>query len=29
MALAQLRAQPDLAWQSYACALLAEAIGAD
>lgn len=25
--LAQLRAQPDLAWQSYACALLAEAIG--
>ena len=28
-ALAQLRAQPDLAWQCYACALLAEAIGAD
>ena len=28
-ALAQLRAQPDLAWQSYACAVLAEAIGAD
>ena len=28
-ALAQLRAQPDLAWQSYACALLAEAIGGD
>ena len=27
--LAQLRAQPDLAWQSYACALLAEAIGTD
>jgi len=27
--LARLRAQPDLAWQSYACALLAEAIGAD
>ncbi len=27
--LAQLRAQPDLAWQSYACALLAEAIAAD
>jgi hypothetical protein len=26
-ALAQLRAQPDIAWQSYACALLAEAIG--
>ena len=25
--LARLRAQPDLAWQSYACALLAEAIG--
>jgi hypothetical protein len=25
-ALAQLRAQPDLAWQHYACALLAEAI---
>ena len=28
-ALAQLRAQPDLAWQHYACALLAEAIGSD
>lgn len=28
-ALAQLRAQPDLAWQHYAWALLAEAIGAD
>jgi hypothetical protein len=28
-ALAQLRAQPDLAWRCYACALLAEAIGAD
>jgi hypothetical protein len=28
-ALAQLRAQPDLAWQCYACALLAEASGAD
>jgi hypothetical protein len=27
--LAQLRAQPDLAWQSYACALLAEAIATD
>jgi hypothetical protein len=27
--LARLRAQPDLAWQSYACALLAEAIGMD
>jgi hypothetical protein len=27
--LARLRAQPDLAWQSYACALLAEAIGSD
>lgn len=27
--LARLRAQPDLAWQSYACALLAEAIGED
>lgn len=25
--LARLRAQPDLAWQSYACALLADAIG--
>ena len=25
--LARLRAQPDLAWQSYACAVLAEAIG--
>jgi hypothetical protein len=25
--LARLRAQPDLAWQCYACALLAEAIG--
>ena len=28
-ALAQLRAQPDLAWQCYACALLAEASGED
>lgn len=28
-ALAQLRAQPDLAWQSYAFAVLAEAIGED
>src|SRR6187397_961651 len=28
-ALAQLRAQPDLAWQCYAGALLAEAIGSD
>ena len=28
-ALAQLRAQPDLAWRCYACALLAEAIDAD
>ncbi len=28
-ALAQLRAQPDLAWQCYAGALLAEAIGDD
>ncbi len=28
-ALAQLRARPDLAWQSYAGALLAEAIGSD
>lgn len=28
-ALAQLRAQPDLAWRCYACALLAEAIGGD
>ena len=28
-ALAQLRAQPDLAWQHYAWALLAEAIAAD
>ena len=28
-ALAQLRAQPDLAWQCYAGALLAEAIGGD
>ena len=28
-ALAQLRAQPDLAWQCYAGALLAEAIGED
>jgi hypothetical protein len=28
-ALAQLRAQPDLAWQCYACALLAEAIAGD
>ena len=27
--LARLRAQPDLAWQCYACALLAEAIGGD
>ena len=27
--LARLRAQPDLAWQSYACALLAEAVGED
>jgi hypothetical protein len=27
--LARLRAQPDLAWQSYACAVLAEAIGED
>lgn len=27
--LARLRAQPELAWQSYACALLAEAIGED
>ena len=27
--LARLRAQPDLAWQCYACALLAEAIGTD
>ena len=27
--LARLRSQPDLAWQSYACALLAEAIGTD
>jgi hypothetical protein len=27
--LARLRAQPDLAWQSYACALLAEAIAGD
>jgi hypothetical protein len=27
--LARLRAQPDLAWQSYAYALLAEAIGED
>ena len=27
--LAQLRAQPDLAWQSYACALLAEAMDTD
>jgi hypothetical protein len=27
--LARLRSQPDLAWQSYACALLAEAIGED
>jgi hypothetical protein len=27
--LARLRAQPDLAWRSYAGALLAEAIGAD
>jgi hypothetical protein len=25
--LARLRSQPDLAWQCYACALLAEAIG--
>ena len=28
-ALAQLRAQPDLAWQCYAGALLAEAIGSE
>jgi len=28
-ALAQLRAQPDLAWRHYACALLAEAIEGD
>jgi hypothetical protein len=28
-ALARLRAQPDLAWQSYACALLAEAMDTD
>jgi hypothetical protein len=28
-ALAQLRAQPDLAWQCYAGALLAEAIGGE
>ncbi len=28
-ALAQLRAQPDLAWQCYACALLADAIAED
>ena len=28
-ALARLRAQPDLAWQCYAGALLAEAIGSD
>ena len=28
-ALARLRAQPDLAWQSYAYAVLAEAIGED
>jgi hypothetical protein len=27
--LARLRAQPDLAWQCYACALLAEAIAED
>jgi hypothetical protein len=27
--LARLRAQPDLAWQSYACALLAEAMDTD
>jgi hypothetical protein len=27
--LARLRAQPDLAWQCYACALLAEAIDSD
>jgi len=27
--LARLRAQPDLAWQCYACALLAETIGGD
>jgi hypothetical protein len=27
--LARLRAQPDLAWQSYACAVLADAIGED
>jgi hypothetical protein len=28
-ALARLRAEPDLAWQSYACALLAEALAGD
>ena len=28
-ALAQLRAAPDLAWRSYACALLAEALAGD
>jgi hypothetical protein len=27
--LALLRAEPELAWQGYACALLAEAIGGD
>lgn len=27
--LALLRAEPELAWQGYACALLAEAIGSD
>ena len=27
--IALLRAEPDLAWQGYACALLAEAIGGD
>jgi hypothetical protein len=27
--LARLRAQPNLAWQSYACTLLAEAMGED
>ena len=27
--LARMRAQPDLAWQYYACAVLAEAIGED
>jgi hypothetical protein len=28
-ALARLRADPDLSWQSYACALLAEALAGD